>query len=159
MFRLRKRLSGPGAVEKERKTSNPAALGWAEAGNASLSKRTQTPLASGAKATTCPISKTLLDYKFFLYRHLEKAPCPRSGTYLADLIVEATSVESLEYRSVPALPLPSEIHSPELSPNPLHTCRIAPEHGLTRCPYPAWATGGARTSKRLPHSVVRREAL
>src|SRR5208337_502603 len=58
MFHVWKPPGGPEAVEKKRKLLTLAPRCRAVAGSGTLSKRTQAPSASGAKATTGPISKT-----------------------------------------------------------------------------------------------------
>jgi hypothetical protein len=155
MFHFRNPSGEAQVEENERKMPTWGARGRTGVRGGGLSKRTQAPVGSGAKATTRPISKTLSGYKFFLYRHLEKALRPCSGTPLAVLILEATSVESLAYRFVPA-PQPSpEFHSPELSPKPLHTVRIAWGQELPQFPSLARASSTAQSLE----PPVRREAL
>ena len=86
-------------------------------------------------------------------------PRPCSGTPLARLILEATSVEPLAYRFVPAPQLPPEIHSPGLSPNPLRTLWIAWGQGHAQFSLSASASSAARPLERLRPAAVRREAL
>jgi hypothetical protein len=86
-------------------------------------------------------------------------PGPCSGTPLAILTVEATSVEPLAYRYVPAPQLPPEIHSPGLSANPLRFRRIARGHGQAQFPLSVRASSAAQPPGRPRFSAVSREAL